>query len=112
VAFVAAVPITLAAKMALVTVSLYSSFYGRQSGPKWHSTPRKTHWFLCQEAYLIAELCLEPDCAKGQNQWSVNLSSGLYKARQSPAEGYCALDPTITLSQLLEPLADTTLDSY
>jgi hypothetical protein len=60
----------------------------------------------------MAELCLEPDSAKGYNQWSVNLSSGLYKARQSPAEGYCTLGPTNALSQLLEPLADTTLDGY
>jgi hypothetical protein len=40
----------------------------------------------------------------------VNLSSGLYKARQSPTEGYCTLDPTIALSQLQELLADTMLD--
>jgi hypothetical protein len=98
-------------KTALVAVSLYFSYYSRQPGPKQHRAPRKTHWLLRQEADLIAELCLEPDCAKGHNQWSVNLSSGLYKARQSPAEGYHALDPTIALSQLPELLADTMLDS-
>jgi hypothetical protein len=97
-------------KMAFVTV--YLLFYGHQSRPKQHHTPRKMHWLLRQEAYLIAELCLEPDCAKGHNQWSVNLSSSLYKARQSPAEGYCVLDPTIALSQLPELLADTMLDGF
>jgi hypothetical protein len=110
VAFVAATPITFVVKTALVAVTFYF-FYSRQPGPKQHHTLRKTHWLLRREAYLIAELCLEPDCAKGRNQWSVNLSSGLYKARQSPAEGYCTLDPTIALSQLPEPLADTMLDS-
>jgi hypothetical protein len=110
VALVAATPITLIVKTAFVAILFY--FYGRQPGPKWHHALRKTHWLLHQEAYLIAKLCLEPDCAKGHNQWSVNLSSSLYKARQSPAEGYCVLDPTIALSQLPEPLADTMLDGF
>jgi hypothetical protein len=110
VAYVAATPITFIMETALIPISLLL-FYSRQPGPKQHHTLRKTRWLLRREAYLIAKLCLEPDCAKGHNQWSVNLSSGLYKARQSPTEGCCTLDPTIALSQLPELLADTTLDS-